>query len=440
MKKILGTLVLVLLLGVPVLASPPVIVGDPASVGFSTNVLDTDSVTRSYMWFNVILSDTGSGSPANIGGVSLAAQVGGSWAAAHLSAPPNYGTGGVNSDNRFSGLQWATLIGAGNYAFGTADYPTSTSGAFGTIGSGGYLTFGIDNQSSLTTSVANGKVLARLYFGWDGTPLGANTISVSLIAESGSSSGQGPSIFAASSTPSNGSYVIGSEVFAAPTTFTISQATGTFAITATTPSNWVYQNTTTTTASRHCLAMTTSVTSDTWGNTQYTASVSVSPTPSGTYQGLIPSSTYIYYSGGINHGSITPTTGFTFAAGSTGTLYLIGGQVLGGGVVNSNANRLVAGPTNGNYTVTVTVVGNQSGPSNPVVTTCVVNVRILGDVDGNGTVQSSDKAWITQKIAGGSNYWPAGVDPAALDVDGNGTVQSADKADVTYGVGGSPIQ
>ncbi len=206
-----------------------------------------------------------------------------------------------------------------------------------------------------------------------------------------------------------------------------------------TSSNWVYQNTAITTSNRHYLAMTTSVTGDTWGNNTYTATVAVSPTPSGTYLGLIPSSTYIYFSGGNNIGSITPTTGFTFAAGSTGTLYLIGGPVLGGGLVNSAENKAVAGPTNGQYTVTVTVVGDQSGSQYPAVTTWVVNLRILGDVDGNGTVQAADKAWITQKIAGGTSYWPDGVDPTALDVDGNGTVQSADKVIVTYGIGGTVI-
>jgi hypothetical protein len=222
----------------------------------------------------------------------------------------------------------------------------------------------------------------------------------------------------------------------------------TFTVAATTLSNWVYQNTPVTTANRHQLTMTTSVTADTWGNTSYTATVVVTPTPSGTYQGLIPSSTFVAANGS---GSVTPANTFAFAAGSTGTLHLIGGTVLGstgsGGLINGAINQTVAHSSkfNGQYTVHVSVVGDVSGPNNPAVTTCVVTLRLLGDIDNNGVIQGADSAYILQKIAGGTNFWPLGpdgvtpLDLASLDIDGNGTIQGADTAVIILAVAGLPV-
>jgi len=407
-KKILGTLVVALLLGAPVLAQP-VIVGDPASAGFGA----TASGTGNYMWFNVLLANTGSGSPSAIGGVSLAAMVGGPWAAAHLSMPPNYGPGGVNSENRYSGIQMANFLGASasNYAFGTAittscDYPTSTSGYF-TPSTGNYLTYGIDNQSSVVTPVSNGMILARLYFAWDGTPLGANSVSVSLIAESGNPA-LGPSIFAAGSSTTtiggNTYTVIGPEVFSAPSTFTITAPAGTLSITAYTSTTWVYQNTPVTTQDRHQISLTVSAT-DTWPNNTYT--VTIAQTGPGV---VTPTRTWIAGT------TLTPTglapVVWTVPASTTFSGYLVGGRV--SGTVNGAPNIKLTG----SCALTITVQGDQSGPANLATAQATITVRPLGAISGGSTVSpTNDKKWLNGRLNGQAPY--TSYDSNIYNLDGH---------------------
>jgi uncharacterized repeat protein (TIGR02543 family) len=197
----------------------------------------------------------------------------------------------------------------------------------------------------------------------------------------------------------------------------------TFTVTATTLSNWVYQNTPVTTIDRHYLALTTHVTANTWGNTRYTATVWQSG------PGVVRPSTTIVNSSGV--GSVTDATSFGFT-GTSGTWYLVGGRVLGGGVVGSTANLAVTG----SCTVAVSVVGDVSGPANPATASVTLFVRRLGDVDGNAKVQAADKNDITQKIAGTP---VAGVDPAAYDIDGNNKIQAADKNIITNIIAGVVI-
>jgi alpha-tubulin suppressor-like RCC1 family protein len=199
--------------------------------------------------------------------------------------------------------------------------------------------------------------------------------------------------------------------------FTVALASPMLLVTTSTPSDWVYQNTPQSTRDRHYLTLTTSVTADTWGgNTSYTATVSLSGS------GLVrPSATFVNSSGG---GAVTPTTSFAFAAGTTGTLYLVGGRVQGGGVVGSAANLAVTG----NCTVTVSVAGNSSGASHPATASVIINVSVLGDIDDSGRVDGADLATdlsILNKVLNNTGISPQ--TNADGDLSGDSEVTAADR-------------
>jgi hypothetical protein len=194
-------------------------------------------------------------------------------------------------------------------------------------------------------------------------------------------------------------------------------------LTVTTPSTWLYQNTPGTTFDRHVLPLTINVTTDTWSNATF--SVTAAQTGPGV---VVPSLTFVASNG---TGAVTPTSNFVFT-GSSAKFYLVGGRVLNG-LVNSSGNVALTG----SCTVTVTVVGDVSGPGNLATASVTVFVRKLGDVDGNGKIQIGDENYITQYIATGAA--PAGIDPAALDVVGNGKIQIADENVITWAIAGQVI-
>jgi hypothetical protein len=213
-------------------------------------------------------------------------------------------------------------------------------------------------------------------------------------------------------------------------------------ITATTPSNWVYQNSgTTTTKNRHHLPLTISVVTDTYSSASYTATVTVTPTPSGTYHGLIVSST-VPNAGGI--GALTITSTCSFLHGNTGLLHLVGGPVLSGSVVLSALNKTVAktaGGFNGQYTVNVSVAGSNGGVvSAPAL---VITLRLLGDMKGLGVVQTANATIVTGYLASSVPHTiPAGsgfTDPSMMDLQGLGVIQVADATIVTKIVAGIAI-
>jgi len=202
----------------------------------------------------------------------------------------------------------------------------------------------------------------------------------------------------------------------------------TFNLTAETSNTWVYQNTPATTFDRHALILTLNAT-DTWNNTTYTMTV----TQDGANGVVTPTLTQTNSSTTV----LVPPTGtapvvWTVPAANTTTAYLVGGRVLNG-LVKSAGNVALTG----NCTVTVTVVGDVSGPANPATASVTVFVRKLGDVDGNGKIQIADENYITQYIATGQT--PVGIDPAALDVDGNGKIQMADENVITGIIAGQTL-
>ncbi len=202
----------------------------------------------------------------------------------------------------------------------------------------------------------------------------------------------------------------------------------TFNLAAETSNTWVYQNTPATTFDRHALTLTLNAT-DTWNNTTYTMTV----TQDGANGVVTPTLTQTNSSTTV---LVSPTgtapVVWTVPAANTTTAYLVGGRVLNG-LVKSAGNVALTG----SCTVTVTVVGDVSGPANPATASVTVFVRKLGDVDGNGKIQIADENYITQRIATGQT--PVGIDPAALDVDGNGKIQVADENVITGIIAGQTL-
>jgi hypothetical protein len=185
-------------------------------------------------------------------------------------------------------------------------------------------------------------------------------------------------------------------------TLTANFTQATLAVTAATSTTWVYQNTPLTTLDRHVVALTVSVTQDTWGNHSYTMTVSQAG------PGVI-TPTAVWTSG-------TPVTPALSATWSGLTGYLVGGRVQGGGVVGSAANLAVTG----SCTVTVTVVGDVSGPANPGTAGVTVTVRPLGNITGDDT----DLALLDQRL---NNLYAGSLDPAYFDLTGDGYVTTADR-------------
>ena len=184
----------------------------------------------------------------------------------------------------------------------------------------------------------------------------------------------------------------------------------TLTVTASTSAPWVYQNTPATTKDRHAVTLAVNVTQDSWGNHSYTVTV----TQSGT--GVV-TPTAVWTSGT----TLTPALSATWS-GLTG--YLVGGRVQGGGVVGSAANLA----TTGSCTVTVTVVGDVSGPSNPATTTLTLTVAPLGDIDGSGQVDQKDLAIDLAILNARLNAFD--ITPytdANCDLSGDGAVTTADR-------------
>jgi uncharacterized repeat protein (TIGR02543 family) len=178
----------------------------------------------------------------------------------------------------------------------------------------------------------------------------------------------------------------------------------TFSVTALTSTTWVYQNTPLSTQDRHVLALTVSVMQDTWGNSGYTTTVTQSGSGVVTPVASWTSGT-----------TVTPTLSASWA-GLSG--YLVGGRV--NGVVNGAANLALTG----SCLVTVSVVGNVSGPTNPATATVTIVVRPLGDIDGSGQLGGQDLTILNTRLNG------LGIAPqtdADCDLSGDGRVTTADR-------------
>ncbi len=172
----------------------------------------------------------------------------------------------------------------------------------------------------------------------------------------------------------------------------------TFTITASTPSNWVYQNTPLATKDRHVLPLSITVTADTWGNHSYSTTVIqagsgvVIPTPS--------------WANGV---LVTPTTSATWG-GLSG--YLVGGR-RSDGVANTGA-----------CTLTIQVIGDVSTAANPASTSLTISVRPLGDIDGSGQVTPNDLAILNTRL---NVFAIAPYSDANCDLNGDEVVTTADR-------------
>jgi uncharacterized repeat protein (TIGR02543 family) len=197
-------------------------------------------------------------------------------------------------------------------------------------------------------------------------------------------------------------------------------AAETFTVTAATSTTWVYQNTPVATRDRHALALAVRVTNDTWGNNHYTVTVTQDDVAG------VVTPTQTWTSGTV----VTPTMSASWIVPANGSLggYLVGGRVQGGGIVSSDANLAVTG----NCTVTVTVVGDVSGPANPATATATIMVRQLGDIVGNGTLGVVDRTKLSLAIVQGL------TDPA-YDLLGDGSLGVGDRTLLSLCISGIPV-
>ena len=198
----------------------------------------------------------------------------------------------------------------------------------------------------------------------------------------------------------------------------------TFTVALATSTTRVYQNTPVTTKDRHVVALTVSAT-DTWGNTTYTATLTQ------TGPGMVtPTQTW-------TSGTLVPPTGnapvvWTSPATPTGLSgWLVGGRV--SGTVTGAANL---GVLTGSCTVTVTVIGNQSGLSNPAAATVMITVRPLGDINNNGQVDNMDLAILNARL---NAFAIAPQTDTDCDLSGDGSVTAADRVRLNLILNGVPV-
>ncbi len=162
---------------------------------------------------------------------------------------------------------------------------------------------------------------------------------------------------------------------------------GTLSITAFTSTAWVYQNTPNLTQYRHWRPLTVNVTSNTYGNTSYTLTLSQSGPGAVTVM-------------------TTPKYGFT---GPTMVLPLVGGP---------RQSDFVTGT--GSCTIQVTVSGNVGGQAQVSVPFAV---RRLGDINADGLVTAADRDALNARL----NGLPTGLADDAFDLIGEGSVTAADR-------------
>jgi hypothetical protein len=156
---------------------------------------------------------------------------------------------------------------------------------------------------------------------------------------------------------------------------------------------WMYQNAASTTGGRNKSVLTLTVTSDPYGNTTYTTSV-------------------------------------TQNASSAGKV-----------TIESTANPMVwnlkGGDANtdpvGNVNLDIACTGNQHGGTRN--TTWSVTVRKLGDVDGGGTVNATDKLNFNKRL----NGIATGFADRCYDLTGDGVINATDKLTMNRALNGIPI-
>ena len=99
------------------------------------------------------------------------------------------------------------------------------------------------------------------------------------------------------------------------------------------------------------------------------------------------------------------------------------------GPVNSPANLALTG----NCTVTVTVVGDVSGPENPATATATVDVVALGDITNAGQVGMTAQMELVGWLNGGLGTSKT-LDPEVYDLDGSGATVSSLQLNILIGV------
>lgn len=188
---------------------------------------------------------------------------------------------------------------------------------------------------------------------------------------------------------------------------TASFVPATLSVTASASANWVYQNTPVTTADRHQVALTLSVT-DTWGNHSYTVTV----VQDGAAGVVTPTASW-------SSGTLVTPTGsspvvWTVSAAAEISAWLVGGRRQSDGYADT-----------GPCTVTIQLVGDVTPAQNVASAQLVLTVCPLGDINGDGDLTTADRVQLRQYL----NGLPApGLTAANFRLDGDAAVTAADLA------------
>ena len=157
--------------------------------------------------------------------------------------------------------------------------------------------------------------------------------------------------------------------------------------------DWVYQNATATTGGRHKVVLALLVEDDPYGNS--------------TYQVIV---TQVGGPGAV-----------TIESTDDPLVWLIGG-----GNVNTEAP--------GDVVLAISVEGIECGGTGSAE--CLLTVRLLGDIDGNGVAEPDDLSLLTNALNGTPD--PA-LDPAAFDLDADGAIQPSDVLPMVSILNGQPV-
>lgn len=159
--------------------------------------------------------------------------------------------------------------------------------------------------------------------------------------------------------------------------------------------DWVYQNTEITTADRHKTTLTFAFPGNIIPNTDYTVTIT--------------------QTGGTGEFSVEDDPSDPL------TKYLVGSR------------RTDGSENTGTAEFEVIIEGDVGGTV--IITGLTLNVRRLGDVDGNGFVELTDKTALINKL----NSIPVAMPDKAFDIDGNGAIEPTDLSILNNILDGIPI-
>lgn len=92
--------------------------------------------------------------------------------------------------------------------------------------------------------------------------------------------------------------------------------------------------------------------------------------------------------------------------------------------------------------MTVTVLGDVSGPNNPATSSVTITLLQLGDAKASGLVVGTDASYVNLYLGSNPKAVPSGVynlDASLLDLYGSGVVTGNDASLINLIIGGAAI-